>query len=786
MQWTRVAAVAALVTVLTLLPFRAGFAGSVQALAPVTDADGRLGLADVLPGAVPNSAGTTWAQLAANAGARTNRWEFRWDAIEPQAGRWSFQAADSDVSSSRQSGLSVLGVIDGTPKWGAAAGQPPGNGVPSGIWKPVTNRHNLWAAFIRGLVTHYSGEVSYWEIWNEPDLSFFWHGSATDYYRLLKVADIVIKSVDPQARVLMAGMVAPDMGFVTQVLQAAERDTSHSRAFDIAAWHAYGPAVALFTNLHRFRALLTEHGFGSVPLWVTEDGFPAANPAGEPRQAAYVLQTIVYALAAGADKILVYRASDDTTGKKWGLLTGIGTPRMGYVAFQVAAQYLAHAQAITYAPAPHLERFVFYEPDRRVTVEWTHGLWNRPVDVLAGQPTSTVVDWTGVANILTPVGGSLSLHASGATYNAGIDPAGSVVGGPPLFEIESNAAPAGLPARSYVPPLGGSQRRLVLFNPSDATVPVQVAVNGNPIENEVVSVAANSLASVDLDLLGGAAYQGVYTLSAAATIDAEAGSSQATLEDQQTSTSWYLPYAPTALTLRSGSAGAASVSIVGYDSSGRRRAHTTVSVPATGSTAWQAKWAKAGHPLSLVLQSTDPIAVSASDQTPVRGAALPSPSWYVVGPLSSRLVMFNPAAKVAHISVHFVGAPEVKAEQIYLKGHHSFVLGTQGGRAVAATSKSAIVLDYHGAGQAVPTLQGQPSTRSSLAATGGTTAVTVFNPGKLPAHVALSLVTPSGVTVVDHVINPSQVYTLQARQSAGPPTGVNISSDVPVVSQPGQ
>ncbi|MBV9280656.1 MAG: hypothetical protein JOZ41_11280, partial [Chloroflexi bacterium] len=200
MTRTRALAIAAAVTTaLTFLPFHLALAGAVQVLAPVTEADGRLGLCEVLAGNPAGGAGPSWAQLAYNAGARLNRWEFRWDRLEQQQNVWDFTADDAAVQSSRQAGLDVLGILIGTPDWAAAPGQKPGNGLPTGLNLKYTNTDNLWADYVRETVLHYAGQVRFWEVWNEPDLSYFWSGSPDDYYRLLKVAYLTIKDADPQA-----------------------------------------------------------------------------------------------------------------------------------------------------------------------------------------------------------------------------------------------------------------------------------------------------------------------------------------------------------------------------------------------------------------------------------------------------------------------------------------------------------------------------------------------------------------------------------------------------------
>jgi len=153
------------------------------------------------------------------------------DKLEPSSGTWNFSATDSVVSNDLAHGLDTEGILIGTPGWAVNAGQTPGNGLPKGLGRAVTDPANVWADFVRQTVRHYAGQVAYWEIWNEPDLKYFWTSSPSDYYQLLKTSYTVIKSVDPTAKVVLAGMVVPDLQFFSAVLDAAKADgyeSSHS------------------------------------------------------------------------------------------------------------------------------------------------------------------------------------------------------------------------------------------------------------------------------------------------------------------------------------------------------------------------------------------------------------------------------------------------------------------------------------------------------------------------------------------------------------------------------
>jgi len=59
-------------------------------------------------------------------------------------------------------------------------------------------------SFVRGCIERYGlAEVRRWyfEVWNEPNLSFFWTGTKREYFRLYQVSAETLKAIDPQLRV---------------------------------------------------------------------------------------------------------------------------------------------------------------------------------------------------------------------------------------------------------------------------------------------------------------------------------------------------------------------------------------------------------------------------------------------------------------------------------------------------------------------------------------------------------------------------------------------------------
>lgn len=763
------------------MPISTASAQAPQVLPPVLNADGRLGLCDVLAGAPAGAAALPWAQSAYNAGARVNRWEFRWDRLERTPGSWDFSATDAVVASSQQYGLQVEGILIGTPNWAVQPSDKPGNGLPRNAYLPYTDPHNLWAQYVRRTVTHYAGKVAYWEVWNEPDLPFFWSNTPADYFQLLKVAYKVIKSVDPHASVLMAGMVVPDLRFLSQVLDAVNATANwrdNHGYFDAVAWHAYGPAGSLYTNINAMRAMLAVKGHSGAPIWVTEDGFPASNPNGEPRQAAYVIQTIAYALAAGADHVLVYRASDDPTPRTWGLLSAAGTPRLGYLAFQLAASLFGHANSVVYAPTQSVERFALYEPGRRVVVLWGHGVSDGSAVLSADGPAASLTDWQGVSSALPVRNGQLHIPLPGASYNAGPDPTSTVVGGPPQFISEDTPPlPAGA-VTTMLALLPGDGRRALVFNSGTAPVLVQLAAADSPQERVVVQLGPGAVQTVDLDLLAGQRYTGPYTIRSASPVAVAAASQTAADAAAPVSTTWAVPAAPAVVTLSNPSGQTIHVSLVALGRAGRVRHREIIDLDPLSSQLWSMPDALTAQIISLRIQASSPIALLGGSGSLTNAAAQVTTHWYAVHPGRRKLDVFNPASSgVARVTVALVGSSTHAPRESQLQAGHTAAIDPHNARAIEISSTDPVAVGYDNSMDSNGSLASQRTTQVALVAARPTARFEIYNPSDQTAHLSMTTVTRFRTTRSLRSLRPSRVISVTPGSSS---SGLLLQSDVPV------
>ena len=97
-----------------------------------------------------------------------------------------------------------------------------------------------WLEHIERVVSRYKDSVEVWEVWNEPDSpDFLSHNSPEEYVKILKPTYQKIKEIDPNAKVMTAGLARPNTDFLRAIFEQAYG------YFDIVGVHYYyGEAYA--------------------------------------------------------------------------------------------------------------------------------------------------------------------------------------------------------------------------------------------------------------------------------------------------------------------------------------------------------------------------------------------------------------------------------------------------------------------------------------------------------------------------------------------------------------
>lgn len=310
-------------------------------------------------------------EMAAALGVSWERILFPWELFQPN-GPEDFNAGfiGSDYLGN---GRQIVGLVKGVPAWATDTGQ--FNDVPRGITLPYNDPNNVFGAFMTRLVSHYSAMgVHHWIILNEPDIrpgegTVEFLGDVEDYFHVLKTAYLAAKAVDPAAHIQIAGTTwwydvnAGRAPYLRRLLQVISRDpgaAANHHYFDGISLHIYFTTSSVYSIISANREILNRFGLGGKQVWLAEFN---ASPRRDPvtpvnapfavsleQQADFIVQASASALAAGANRLAVYRLYDNEyvpgVTESWGLVRQDGSARPAFHAYQQIIQRLNGAADI--------------------------------------------------------------------------------------------------------------------------------------------------------------------------------------------------------------------------------------------------------------------------------------------------------------------------------------------------------------------------------------------------------------------------------------------------------
>jgi hypothetical protein len=398
-------------------------------------------------------------------------WErilFYWSEIQPSgADDWNtLHVMDEWLQEAQQQQRQVVGLLKNTPPW-ATDGVPYG-GVPRGLYLPHDDPDNLWGVFVRRVAQYYGPRgVHNWIIWNEPDIDqgvygSEWAGTVEDYYRLVKVAYLALKEVDPQATVHLAGLtywhdvVAGRPQYLERFLQVAQTDpeaVEHDYFFDVVSLHVYFRSETVGDIVRHVDQIQNNFGLDK-PIWINETNaaptddpqWPVVRPQFQldlEQQAWYVVQAHALGFGAGAERIGIYKLFDVGLApgeESFGLVRADGSIRPAYYAHQTTIRTLQHFTGVTEEKDDRYYQVTFQQPRGTTRVLWARTSLSTTVSITATLEEATLVRATGESRPIAPTNGVYTVTLQGARCQGEC-----IVGGPPLFLVERLPAPTPTP-----------------------------------------------------------------------------------------------------------------------------------------------------------------------------------------------------------------------------------------------------------------------------------------------------------------------------------------------------
>jgi hypothetical protein len=443
-------------------------------------------------------------------GAGWTRIPFLWARMQPNGSHeWLPPISDEDLSREIAQGRQPVGLVITTPGWATDMGIGPG--VPYGLHTGHNDPNNLWANYLRTLVTTYAGRINHWIIWNEPDVwdaahpGYTWGGSVQDFLQLQRVAYLTIKEANPNAVVIFSGTsywwdaaYGRDLYF-RHYLDALVQDLSapgNGYYCDAIALHVYFQPDFVYSITALYHQLMREHGFDK-PIWIVETN---AAPSLDPQmpapngqfaitldeQAAYMIQAFAMGIAGGASRIGVFKMIDTATDlvanpEPFGLVRADGSRRPAFNAYRVATTYMAGFQSGQLEQQPDVSIVTIPRASGTTTVLWTRIPSPATVQIPARASSATLVDMWGNQRIISASGGVYSVELPGASCTHGPP---CLIGGPPYLIVEGKVDAVPPPA----PPTSSGDAEHQAGNEEEKQDPPTVLPTPSPLPEYAVSL----------------------------------------------------------------------------------------------------------------------------------------------------------------------------------------------------------------------------------------------------------------------------------------------------------
>lgn len=272
------------------------------------------------------------------------RLDIAWPIVEPVQGMLNWAPIDRVVDAARKRGIRVIGIVDYTPQWESGTGNPIAQ-RPSSV--------SEFARFAGDVAEHFDGRLAGYEIWNEPNGSYFFRpGPDPEYYtRMLRSAYRAIKAVDPDNLVIGGSLAtAVDSNLTMNGLRFLKRMYAAGAGgyFDALAVHPYSypdsfsadplDPVSAMRMVSDMYAQMRAHGDGDKKMWATEMGYPTRGdlPSDTKVQSDVVTQSVKeWSQLSYAGPAIIHELRDRAAGTgdredSFGILATDFTPKPLY------------------------------------------------------------------------------------------------------------------------------------------------------------------------------------------------------------------------------------------------------------------------------------------------------------------------------------------------------------------------------------------------------------------------------------------------------------------------
>ncbi len=242
-------------------------------------------------------------RLLDDIGCEWLRVDYSWNNIEKTPGNFDFSSMDQFTQTALQHNKKIIAVLCYDAGWIHNDNKP---------HEYISPEHyNSYIHYVTETVNRYKGQVTAFEIWNEPNLKTkrFWKGSDDEFINLFKNTVKAIKSIDPTILVTTPGLSRGDGKYLQKMFEA-----DAMKNVDVISFHPYAVTLTGYQKqIERIQNTAKKYGFKG-DLWISEIGYPTGGlyptRVSESKFPGKIVKTLVYGLSKDIKVITWYHLFD--------------------------------------------------------------------------------------------------------------------------------------------------------------------------------------------------------------------------------------------------------------------------------------------------------------------------------------------------------------------------------------------------------------------------------------------------------------------------------------------
>ena len=263
---------------------------------------------------------------------------FIWDELQKDGGEYDWSFSDNYIKKSQSYNFNIIGTIWPFADWDQKSchslevcrgygfeGLPPGPPDKLPIYRCKPCDMTVYSSFVQNLVERYDGDglddmpgliypIKYWEALNEPEIQtkelIFFKGTTDEYFQILKTTYNAVKSADPEAKVLhagMAGMFKDPLNFWKPIFAQGA-----GNYFDIANVHSIDADNEDFFA-KEMKDFLENYNL-TKSIWITEAQYGRGGEVSGEEFDKLLIKSYASAFGNGAEKIFYVGLHTPTPG----------------------------------------------------------------------------------------------------------------------------------------------------------------------------------------------------------------------------------------------------------------------------------------------------------------------------------------------------------------------------------------------------------------------------------------------------------------------------------------